>query len=116
MGNTNRQIYQHLYGDTPLTIDIANSLGMLPGEIAIKHGTDGSSEIYVLSQDGKSIDTFAPKTYVDQKIFYGTQIEYETAYNEGRIPIGAIVVIDDDNNDATSSVLGKGILGKMILG
>jgi len=61
----------------------------------------------------------------------GTREEYEAANSENKIPVGTIVVItdevdedinddtgndDDINADATSSILGVGVLGQMILG
>lgn len=114
----NREKIQHLRGSSPLTIDKAKELGMLPGEIAVKHGANGDSELYVLSQDGESLDTFVSKAYADSKMFYGTQTEYEAAYAAGKIAVGALVVIADDEEktDGTSSKLGEGVVGEMILG
>lgn len=114
----NRDKIQHLRGNSPLTIDKAKELGMLPGEIAIKHGVSGDSELYVLSQDGEALDTFVPKSYIDSKIFYGTQAEYDEANAAGNIAFGAIVIIVDEEEkiDGTSSKLGDGVLGEMILG
>jgi hypothetical protein len=54
--------------------------------------------------------------------FIGTRAEYESAYAAGKIPVGTIVVITDEddteqeNADLTSSLLGTGVLGHMILG
>lgn len=55
------------------------------------------------------------------KVFIGTQAEYDNAYSEGRISIGTLVIILDENENtgsdvSVSSLLGTGILGKMILG
>ena len=55
------------------------------------------------------------------KVFVGTQSEYNTAYSEGRISIGTLVIILDENEStgsdvSVSSLLGTAILGKMILG
>lgn len=62
--------------------------------------------------------------YVNKKIFIGTLSEYEAAAST--IPVGAIVVLIDENNaeippvedDTTSStaVLGTALLGSMLLG
>lgn len=53
------------------------------------------------------------------KFFVGTYAEYQEAYTNGEIEIGAIVVITDDesnaNSDSTTSELDKAILGQMIL-
>lgn len=56
-----------------------------------------------------------------RKMFIGTQEEYDTAYAEGNIATGALVVILDgsetEEGGATiSALLGTGILGKMLLG
>ena len=64
--------------------------------------------------------------------FVGTRAEYDTAYAENKIPVGTIVYItdeddeDDDVNepgndeptegDITSSILGTGVLGYLVLG
>ena len=56
--------------------------------------------------------------------FVGTRAEYNTAYAESKIPVGTIVVITDEADDddetenagASSSMLGTGVLGYMILG
>lgn len=50
--------------------------------------------------------------------FMGSYKEYETAYAAGSIPVGALVIITDDNesDDATSPILGTGKLDSMILG
>lgn len=59
------------------------------------------------------------------KSFTGTFAEYETASANGLIPNGMIVYILDDDDDVvdepvvddrTSSLLGTGVLGYMILG
>lgn len=48
-------------------------------------------------------------------VFIGSQEEYEVAYSAGKIRTGTIVVILDEGS-STTAVLGKAILGKMILG
>ena len=56
---------------------------------------------------------------MQSKLFIGTYAEYETAYAAGEIALGALVVITDDNDassDGTSSLLGVGVLGQMVLG
>ena len=59
------------------------------------------------------------KKYIDSKIFVGTQAEYDAVADD--IAEGCIVIITDQdipvvNSDATSAVLGKGVLGQLILG
>lgn len=51
----------------------------------------------------------------EKGIFVGTQTEYDEAYEAGEITVGMLVVILDDETTA-SAVLGRAILGKMILG
>lgn len=71
------------------------------------------------------ISNLAKKSYVDEviqsKIFIGTQDEYDIAYTEGKIGIGALVIIleDSENEEGSatiSALLGTAILGKMLLG
>jgi hypothetical protein len=60
-----RQKIFHLRGTNNLTIEKANELEFGQGEIAIKHGSSGDSELYVLTQDGTNIDSFVSKSYID---------------------------------------------------
>lgn len=61
---------------------------------------------------------------IDEKIknliFIGTMKDYEEAYAAGKIAVNTLVVITDQTSgstsEATSSILGKGVLGQMILG
>ena len=71
------------------------------------------------------ISNLAEKPYVDEvlqsRVFVGTQEEYDTAYAEGKIVIGALVIILDgsetEEGGATiSALLGTAILGQMLLG
>ena len=57
--------------------------------------------------------------------FVGTRAQYNTEYAAGNIPVGTIVIITDEDDDvngdaenaeASSSMLGTGILGYMVLG
>lgn len=78
----------------------------------------------------QDISHLAEKTYVDEKItetvqhcdskiFIGTQEEYDIAYAEGKIAVGALVIILDENetnSDATTAMLGKAIIGTLLLG
>lgn len=61
------------------------------------------------------------KKYIDSKIFVGTQVEYDAVADD--IAEGCIVIITDQSisepeagSGATSAVLGKGVLGQLILG
>lgn len=69
------------------------------------------------------LDNKANKTHTHElsnitDFFMGSYKEYETAYAAGSIPVGALVIITDDNesDDATSPILGTGKLDSMILG
>lgn len=79
----------------------------------------GSTSIIEMSAAGSKIDyTFGDgSTGTFTTAFIGTHEEYLQAYNAGQIAIGTIVIITDDevNADATSAILGVGILGSMIL-
>jgi hypothetical protein len=59
------------------------------------------------------------KKYIDSKIFVGTQAEYDAAADT--VAEGCIIIITDQdmpvvNSGATSAVLGKSVLGQLILG
>lgn len=57
--------------------------------------------------------------YCDSKVFIGTQEEYNIAYAEGKVAVGALVIILDENevnSDATTAMLGKAIIGTLLLG
>ena len=66
------------------------------------------------------------KNYVDEKIFVGTQIEYDIAYANNRIALGALVVIldeelgekigGDNSGSRKTAKLGVAVLGQMKLG
>jgi hypothetical protein len=78
----------------------------------------------------QDISHLAEKTYVDEKItetvqhcdskvFIGTQEEYDIACAEGKVAVGALVIILDENeanSDATTAMLGKAIIGTLLLG
>lgn len=53
------------------------------------------------------------KEYVDEKIFIGTQDNYDKISDS--IAEGSLVIIIDDEAEMTST-LGEAILGKLILG
>lgn len=50
-------------------------------------------------------------------LFVGTMEEYNTADAAGTIPIGCLVFITDDivSSNASSPILGTGVLGSMVL-
>lgn len=71
------------------------------------------------------ISNLAEKPYVDEviqsRVFIGTKSEYDTAYAEGKIGIGALVIILDgseteEGGETISALLGTAILGRMLLG
>lgn len=79
------------------------------------------------TNDGNG-DEISTTYFKQEKLFIGTIEEYEVAYAEERIAVGALVIIiddeedntgggtDDEGTDLTSAVLGVAILGQMILG
>ena len=79
------------------------------------------------------INELAEKTYVDKKIWYGTEAEYQEAKTNGNIGVGTLVIILNDNElggnpgnpggsggdnagSSTTAKLGTAILGQMKLG
>lgn len=64
-----------------------------------------------------NIENLASKEYVDEKsdskVFIGTLAEYQEAYAAGKIAVGALVIIMEEDSIA---LLGTAVLGKMILG
>ena len=78
--------------------------------------TDGTIELK-LAKENVTLQENIDK--VDNKLFIGTQEEYDAAYAEGKVAVGALVIIlDEDINEdtATVSVLGQGVLGTLVLG
>lgn len=71
------------------------------------------------------ISNLAEKPYVDEviqsRVFIGIKSEYDIAYSEGRIGMGALVIILDgseteEGGSTISALLGTAILGQMLLG
>lgn len=70
--------------------------------------------------DGSSLAKDLP-FLLTNPVFVGTNDEYNAADAAGLVPLGTIVIITDDEtgtaaSGGTSSKLGEGILGLMILG
>lgn len=98
--------------------------------IAIKNNED---EITTFKSDKYYEEKYASKEYVQQSFFVGTPEEYNVAFANGQIAVGALVILlddelkDDNEGDNSgdnitpetseiTSMLGKAIIGKMILG
>lgn len=69
---------------------------------------------------GKQIEEYLDKISdigVENILFIGSQDDYQNALNAGKIALGSLVIILDNEEytNEFSSVLGVGILGKMIL-
>lgn len=71
------------------------------------------------------ISNLAEKQYVDEviqsRVFVGARKEYDTAYAESKIAMGALVIILDgseteEGGSTISALLGTAILGQMLLG
>jgi predicted fused transcriptional regulator/phosphomethylpyrimidine kinase len=93
------------------------------GEIAINTRNE---KLFFKTADGEiaEIDSVkntqkAIENTINSKVFIGTQEEYDIAYAEGKIGMGALVIILDENeanSDATTAMLGKAIIGTLLLG
>lgn len=76
---------------------------------------------YISKFTGSEIDGFCDKVNelcTENILFIGTQAQYEAAFNDGKIATGSLIIIidnDDPASDEFSSILGVGVLGKMIL-
>lgn len=89
--------------------ELANNLGLLGTELS-------DFKTYIENTFAK--DEVIRK-YIDSKIFVGTSEEYESVKDE--FPIGALVILMDEelptvDAGASSGILGKGVLGQLILG
>ena len=68
-----------------------------------------------IEKQNEERDAFYKEKFENGEI---TESEYKTAYNNGKISVGALVIIIDEteiNSSETSPILGKAVLGKMIL-
>lgn len=104
----------------------ATALQEVPEEYVTETELEGKG--YLTSH--QDISHLVEKTYVDEKItetvqycdskvFIGTQEEYDIACTEGKVAVGALVIILDENeanSDATTAMLGKAIIGTLLLG
>lgn len=54
----------------------------------------------------------------DELVFVGTQEEYDAAYAEGKIKIGSLVIIleQEEIDNLLGAILGSAIIGRMKLG
>ena len=98
----------------------ANKVVFILGDVNSSNEEDKATCIFA---QGKYFGSYgdmnlASKDYVSGRLFIGTQEEYDTAYNEGKIQVGALVIIldGDEQQSEIIALLGKAILGKMILG
>jgi hypothetical protein len=96
---------------------------MYDGEIAINMAKD--NETLMIKNTENEIVEFGDKKFVEasvnSRVFIGTEDEYNAAYAEGKIAMGALVIILDgsetEEGGATiSALLGTAILGQMLLG
>lgn len=120
--------YIILADGTLMKLATSNSLVSLAADIealttALQNSITGISNIGSVITYGKANG----QTSSFNTTFVGTKAEYEAAYAEGKIPVGTIVVITDEEDDETvgddvpggditSSILGVGVLGHLILG
>ena len=92
----------------------------LRGEILF-YDVDGSLENRKMKVgDGETAIGDLPFFSPFNTAFIGTREAYNASYAAGHIPIGTIVIItdedDEDDSGITSSTLGQGVLGHLILG
>lgn len=63
-------------------------------------------------------------TYVDNKIWVGTRVQYDIAAALNEIAVGTLVIITDESdvleppqeNTSSMAILGTALLGSMVLG
>ena len=70
-------------------------------------GSDGQVDT-TLTKAGQAADAAATGKAiqeVDEKMFTGTIAEYQTAYRAGKIPIGTVVNLTDDDNEGLGGVV-----------
>ena len=92
----------------------------------IDHNHDEDYDAKGSAEEALNVSKEYTNTRIANMIFIGTYAEYETAYANGEIPNNTFVIITDDESDdgsggdnvstSTSSLLGTGVLGYMILG
>lgn len=117
-----RKVVQHLRtdisGKKPSPDNIMN------GELAINYAANGET-LYIKNSDEEITEFKDDKYYQKQlsdiaaRVFIGTQEKYDIAYAEGKVALGALVIILDENetnSDATTAMLGKAIIGTLLLG
>lgn len=83
---------------------------------------DGSTTIAELDFFDKDlrdqVDRIESDLALWKPVFVGTMEQYNEVRAAGKIPTGAIVIIIDEHelSNSTTAILGRAILGKMILG
>ena len=117
-----RQILQHLRTDVKDKKPSPDNI--MDGELAINYAANGET-LYIKNSD-EEITEFKDNKYyqkqlseISARVFIGTQEEYDIAYAEGKVAVGALVIILDENetnSDATTAMLGKAIIGTLLLG
>jgi hypothetical protein len=95
-------------------------------QIAIGENNHEIDAKYWGGMESSIVNDLASKDYVNEKIFVGTKTEYDVAYANNRIALGALVVILDDElggntggdnaGSSTTAKLGVAVLGQMKLG
>ena len=117
-----RRFIQHLRTDVSGKKPSPNVI--MSGELAINYAANGET-LYIKNSDEEITEFKDNKYYQKQlndiasRVFIGTQEEYDIAYAEGKVAVGALVVILDENetnSDATTAMLGKAIIGTLLLG
>ena len=116
-----RQFLQHLRTDVKDKKPSPDNI--MEGELAINYAANGET-LYIKNSD-EEITEFKDNKYyqkqlseISARVFIGTQEEYDIAYAEGKVAVGALVIILDENeaNGSTTAMLGKAIIGTLLLG
>lgn len=93
------------------------------GKISVLETTD--VEISFLRGTTGPVQTQLDTKLAQNMLFIGTKQEYETAWTNNEIAVGALVIITDDTDEeiitppvsgATTAKLGSAVLGQMVLG
>lgn len=105
---------------------VANAMSALELSIDSKADSDHNHDSSYDSIGSAETALATSKEYTDTKVasmvFIGTYAEYQTANANGEIPINTFVILTDgetsggESSTSTSSKLGEGVLGYMILG
>lgn len=77
-------------------------------------------DIEILKYYNEKLTQYINDNFSQSNIYVGTQEQYDIADAEGKIPVGTLVIILDENDlnspEEVAALLGTGVLGSFILG